>query len=99
MNAVEASPSGAVVVLRGRDHQDHIRIEIENSQGPITADAVRCIFEPFFTTKAAGTGLGLAIARNIVIGHGGELVLSRNEPGIVQFSVILPVYTREAERQ
>jgi signal transduction histidine kinase len=99
MNAVEASRSGAVVVLRGRDHQDHIRIEIENSQGPIQADAVGCIYEPFFTTKVAGKGLGLAIARNIVIGHGGELVLSRNEPGIVQFSVILPVYTQEAERQ
>ncbi len=88
-----------MVVLRGRDDNNNIRIEIENSQGPIPADAVGCIFEPFFTTKPAGTGLGLAIARNIVIGHGGELVLSRNEPGIVQFSIILPVYTREAERQ
>ena len=57
------------------------------------------ILEPFFTTKPGGTGLGLAIARSIVLAHGGELVLSRNEQEVVQFSIILPVYTREAVRQ
>jgi len=99
MNAVEASPPGAMVVLRGRRHGNCIRIEIENSHGPIPADVVEYILEPFFTTKPGGTGLGLAIARSIVLAHGGELVLSRNEPDLVQFSIILPVYTREAGRQ
>jgi signal transduction histidine kinase len=96
MNAIEASPSGATVVLRGTRDKERIRIEVENAHGPIPADAVGCIFEPFFTTKSSGTGLGLAIAHSIVLGHGGELVLSRNEPGVVQFSIILPAYTREA---
>jgi signal transduction histidine kinase len=98
MNAIEASPSGSVVVLRGRRDKDRIRIEIENSHGPIPGDAVGRIFEPFFTTKPSGTGLGLAIAHSIVLGHGGELILSRNEPGLVQFSIILPLYTFEAGR-
>jgi two-component system sensor histidine kinase HydH len=96
MNAIEASPSGAAVVLRGRRDNDRVRIEIENSRGPIPADEVGCIFEPFFTTKPSGTGLGLAIAHSIVFAHGGELVLSRNEPDLVQFSIVLPFYTREA---
>jgi signal transduction histidine kinase len=96
MNAIEASPAGAAVVLRGRRDNDRIRIEIENSHGPIPADSVGCIFEPFFTTKPSGTGLGLAIAHSIVLGHGGELILSCNEPDLVQFSIILPFYTREA---
>jgi two-component system sensor histidine kinase HydH len=96
MNAIEASPSGAMVVLRGARDNGRIRIEVENSHGPIPAHAVQCIFEPFFTTKSSGTGLGLAIAHSIVLGHGGELVLSRNEPGLVQFSIILPAYTQEA---
>jgi signal transduction histidine kinase len=99
MNAVEASPSGATVVLRGRRDDNVIRIEVENSHGPIPANAVGCVFEPFFTTKPGGTGLGLAIAHSIVLGHGGELVLSRNEPGVVQFSVILPVYAAEKNRE
>jgi two-component system, NtrC family, sensor histidine kinase HydH len=96
MNAIEASPSGAMVVLRGTRENGRIRIEVENTRGPIAADAVGCIFEPFFTTKPSGTGLGLAIAHSIVVAHRGELVLSRNEPGLVQFSIILPAYTREA---
>ena len=96
MNAIEASPSGAMVVLRGARDNGRIRIEVENSHCPIPAHAFQCIFEPFFTTKPSGTGLGLAIAHSIVLGHGGELVLSRNEPGLVQFSIILPAYTQEA---
>jgi signal transduction histidine kinase len=94
MNAVEASASGAAVILRGKRDHDRIHIEIENSNGPIPADVAGCIFEPFFTTKPGGTGLGLPIAHSIVLAHEGELVLSRNEPGVVQFSILLPVYTR-----
>jgi signal transduction histidine kinase len=99
MNAVEASPPGATVMLRGRRDSDRIHIEIENTQGPIPASAVGCIFEPFFTTKLGGTGLGLPIANSIVVAHGGELVLSRNEPSLVQFSIILPVYISSAVRK
>jgi len=95
MNAIESSPSGAMVVVRGRRDNDRIRIEVENSHGPIPADAVGHIFEPFFTTRPAGTGLGLAIARSIVLGHRGDLVLSRNQPDMVQFSIILPADSQE----
>jgi signal transduction histidine kinase len=98
MNAIEASPSGGTVVLRGKRDPQRLRIEIENSRGPIPPEATEHVFEPFFTTKPYGTGLGLAIARSIAMAHGGELVLSRNEPEIVQFSLILPACEREAER-
>ena len=89
MNAVEASAPGAAVVLRGRRDLDHIWIEVENYNGPIPAETVECIFEPFFTTKPAGTGLGLAIARSFALAHGGDLMLSKNQPGLVQFSIVL----------
>jgi two-component system, NtrC family, sensor histidine kinase HydH len=97
MNAVEASPSGGVVFLRGKRDNGLIRIEIENADGPIPRDSVDHIFEPFFTTKPAGTGLGLAIARNIARGHDGELLLSKNQADAVQFSFTLPAYTGESE--
>src|ERR1035437_77794 len=97
MNAIEASPSGGIVVLRGARRGRSIQLDIENGNGPIPRDAVDRIFEPFFTTKQAGTGLGLAIARNIARGHGGDLVLSRNQPGSIQFSITLPAYTEEPE--
>jgi two-component system sensor histidine kinase HydH len=99
MNAIEASGSGDVVVLRGGRDDGRIFIEIENDHGPIPAYAVGCIFEPFFTTRPTGTGLGLAIARSIVLGHGGDLFLSRNEREMVQFSISLPVCTQPGDAQ
>ncbi len=95
MNAIEASQPKTTVVLRAKRDHDRIRLEVENAHGPIPPEAVGCIFEPFFTTKSAGTGLGLAIARNFAVGHGGDLVLSRNQPDLVQFSLILPADTRK----
>ena len=97
MNAIDASVSDGVVLLRGRRDNGLIRIEIENANGPIPREAVDRVFEPFFTTKPSGTGLGLAIAHNIVRSHGGDLVLSRNQADSVQFSITLPAYTGESE--
>jgi signal transduction histidine kinase len=99
MNAIEACRSGGVVLLRGKRDKLWIRVEIENTNGPIPREAAERIFEPFFTTKPAGTGLGLAIARNIARGHGGDLVLSRNQPDAVQFSITLPAHAGELERE
>jgi signal transduction histidine kinase len=97
MNAIEASPSGGVVVLRGDRRDGLVSVDVENASGPIQDDAVDRIFEPFFTTKPAGTGLGLAVARNIARAHGGDLVLSRNQPGSIRFSITLPAYTEKPE--
>jgi len=90
MNAIDASAPGAAVFLRGSFADGKIQIAAENANGPIPADTVKCIFEPFFTTKPAGTGMGLAIARSFALGHGGDLILSRNQRDLVQFSIILP---------
>jgi signal transduction histidine kinase len=60
--------------------------------GPIAKEIVERVFEPLFTTKQGGSGLGLAIARNVVRAHGGDLVLRRNEPGLVCFSIELPTH-------
>lgn len=98
MNAIEASPAGGVVRLCGRPHRHFIRVEVENANGPIPREAADRVFEPFFTTKPGGTGLGLAIARSIARGHGGELVLSRNQPDSVQFAITLPACVEEPER-
>ena len=56
-----------------------------------------CIFEPFFTTKPAGTGLGLAIARSIVLALEAIWSCLAIEADMVQFSIVLPAYAREAE--
>ncbi len=48
------------------------------------------IFEPFFTTKKGGTGLGLALAHEVVVRHGGALLVESPEGGGTRFTIELP---------
>jgi two-component system nitrogen regulation sensor histidine kinase NtrY len=56
------------------------------------------IFVPFFTTKPGGSGIGLNLARQIALGHGGQLDVQVNAPRGAVFSLSLPDVPREAER-
>jgi two-component system, NtrC family, sensor histidine kinase HydH len=89
LNAVDASDRGASITLRSHDGNERIYIDVENKGVSIPEPALQRIFEPFFTTKLRGTGLGLAIARNIARAQGGDLVLAKNGPDGVCFSLIL----------
>lgn len=99
MNAVDASPAGGVVLLRGFRLGENILLEVENSSAPIPPEIAARIFEPFFTTKPGGTGLGLAIARNIARAHGGDLQLTTNASGLIRFTFTLPAATLVARRK
>jgi len=99
MNAVEASsPEGRVNLRAGANGDGSTWIEVENPGPSIPPASVARIFEPFFTTKAQGTGLGLAIARNIARAHGGDLILSANEPDRVCFTLIFPAAQQNSLR-
>jgi signal transduction histidine kinase len=89
LNAVDASEEGASILLRSHNGNGRVYIDIENSGTPIPELVLNRIFEPFFTTKPQGTGLGLAIARNIARAQGGDLILAKNGPDGVCFSLIL----------
>jgi signal transduction histidine kinase len=91
VNGVEATPpDGRVDLSADGANGGEVRIAVENSGPNIPPASVARIFEPFFTTKPQGTGLGLAIARNIARAHGGDLILSKNEPGRVCFTLTFP---------
>jgi two-component system osmolarity sensor histidine kinase EnvZ len=53
------------------------------------------VLEPFFrldetTGPEAGTGLGLTIARDVVLGHGGDLKLDRSSRGGLKALLRMP---------
>ena len=88
-NALQASPPGGKVVLRGRSEAGRYALEVaDDGPGIPEAEAAR-VFEPFFTTREKGTGLGLPLARKIAEAHRGELAL-QSRPGRTVLGFWLP---------
>lgn len=92
LNAVDATPEKGRIKLRCRAEGAMLCFDIENSGMMIPDSNLARIFEPFFTTKPRGTGLGLAIARGVARAHGGDLWISKNEDGLVVFTMTLPTH-------
>ena len=75
-NACEASQG--IVRLSAVKAGDHCLIAIEDDGPGVAPDLQERIFLPFFTTKPTGSGIGLPLARQILAGHGAELILDRS---------------------
>ncbi|WP_426130914.1 sensor histidine kinase [Pararhizobium sp. PWRC1-1] len=75
---------------------DSIEILIEDDGPGIPSGEYEQVFMPFYRIESSrnretgGVGLGLSIARAIVRHHGGEILLSPNNPGL-RAAVVLPV--------
>jgi len=94
-NAIEAMPDNASLHLSIREelyeHQQGLRLTVEDTGKGIDPHVISRIFEPFFTTgKVRGTGLGLAICRNIVDAHGGEMHVESQQFIGTTISIWLP---------
>ena len=91
-NAIDASPSGARVVVRTEDAGDAVRVEVIDAGAGIDAATRQRIFEPFFTTKPVGKGmgLGLSISYSIVRDHAGTIKVDSAPGRGSTFTVTIP---------
>lgn len=78
-NAIEASPSGAEVLVRIHEDAAFAVLDVEDAGSGIPEARRGELFEPFFTTKPDGTGLGLWISRLLLEARGGSLSYERVE--------------------
>ncbi len=92
LNAIQASPEGAVVTVRSRNVDDGLQLQVIDEGTGIELEWLERIFDPFFTTKPVGegTGLGLSISLGIVERHQGRLEVANNPGGGVTATVVLP---------
>jgi len=89
---------GARIVLRTRQSDGCVVVEIEDNGPGIPADVRSRIWDPFWTTKdeGEGTGLGLAVVHGIVVDHGGSIALEDPPTPGARFVIRLPVATESA---
>jgi signal transduction histidine kinase len=81
----------AVAVADGK----FVRFAVADTGEGIAAEHLPRLFEKFYrvpgTRSKVGAGLGLAITREIVVAHGGEIVVSSRLGEGTTFSFRLPV--------
>jgi signal transduction histidine kinase len=82
INAMEASPNGAVVTISTDQRGDEVVAAVTDTGGGIPTENLHNVLDPFFTTKEVGmgTGLGLSICYGIMELHGGRIEIE-SEPG------------------
>jgi signal transduction histidine kinase len=93
LNAKDASPPGAMVIL-GDDVVDHeLVVRITDHGTGIAPEHLPKVFDPFFTTKDVdkGTGLGLAISHGIVDRHQGRIEIESERGRGTTFRIRLPL--------
>lgn len=86
-----------VIMLRTRDADGRLEIDVSDSGPGISAENRQRIFKPFFTTKARGegTGLGLSTSRRIVEMQGGSLELLSSSSTGTTFRIRLRTRVQE----
>jgi two-component system nitrogen regulation sensor histidine kinase NtrY len=91
LNAMDAMPSGGVLMLRTAEHEDGVQFEISDTGKGLTPEECERLFTPYYTTKQHGSGLGLAIVQSVVSDHGGGIWVE-SEAGVgTSFHIYLPL--------
>ena len=104
-NAFKFTPPGGEVVLRGREADGMLEIEVADTGPGIPASQLEVIFEKYARVKsggprtAKGTGLGLAVARGIVVAHGGTIGVTSEQGKGSRFTVRLPIKGAEGSER
>lgn len=85
-NAIKYTPAGSQIRISTEKIEDRIAVSIADNGAGIPDEMKPRVFEMFFTGEnkivdsRRSLGLGLSLCRSIISAHGGELVLTDNEP-------------------
>jgi len=91
-----ASKHADRIALKGRHGQGWLTVTVDDDGPGIPPEEREAVFRPFYrldtgrNVDAGGTGLGLAIARDIAIGHGGDVILADSPLGGLRAILMIP---------
>ena len=99
-NAIESMNHGGQLKFIVRTEENHILFDITDTGSGIEKDEIDFIYDPFVTSKTSGVGLGLTMVHQIIVNHGGEIMIkSRKDEGTaieIKLPVSYPQYARNA---
>ncbi len=83
---------GNEVFVTLQESQDWITVTIDDKGPGIPPQMLEQVFEPYFrlSDDDEGHGLGLGICRNIVRGHGGDLIIDNLPNGGLRAQIYIP---------
>lgn len=92
-NAIQVTPRGGKIVIKIRENNDKVLVEIIDEGGGIPEEIIGKIFDPFFTTKdfSGGTGLGLSVCLGIIQNHKGDIKVRSTLDKGSKFIIELPI--------
>ena len=94
-NAIKFMPENGRIVIRMKDEESSIRVQVSDTGIGIRQEDLEKVFEPFAAIKkpkyVKGTGLGMNVSRGLIQAHGGKLwVQSAGEGQGATFTFTLP---------
>ena len=95
-NALKFSLPASPVSVRLTEASDRAKISVSNEGAAIPAEKREKIFDSFYqvdsslTRPKEGAGMGLSIARQFLRLHGGDVVLTRTDGKVIEFSLTIP---------
>src|SRR5205085_12696286 len=88
-NAVQALPEGGTIILRARNAEHDVAIQVIDNGSGIPADRQARIFDLFYSTRG-GFGFGLWSARRNALANSGELTVESQPGAGTTFTLSLP---------
>ncbi len=89
-NALEATPTGGVVQLRGgAGTEGAVEFVVEDGGAGLPENVRARLFQPCASTKVGGSGLGLALSQQLAHQAGGRIELVRSDARGTCFRLVL----------
>ncbi len=99
-NAIFYAPTGSAVNVAAKTADDAIEISVRDFGPGVPENLLADVFRPFFrvdssrSRESGGAGLGLALTKEAALAHGGTIVASNANPGLL-ITIILPILTED----
>jgi two-component system phosphate regulon sensor histidine kinase PhoR len=102
-NAIKYSPAESKIIVRSREEDGFVRVEVEDFGPGIPKDQLPLMFRKFsrflrpIKEQVKGTGLGLYLSKYFIELHGGTIRVKSVEGQGTTFSFTLPLHGVEGE--